>query len=158
MKMNADGSVTYTQENGIETKVDSDVIPWLRRVWLVRVKKGQYLAFVRNKKTHYLHREISGCPDLKTVDHINGDTFDNRRSNLRICSNTENVRHRVVLNSNNTSGKVGVFYNRKRDYWEAGIKHNRKKIFLGRFSKIEDAIKARKMAEIRLWGQFAPTV
>ena len=150
--------VHYHQENGVETIVDSDVAAWLPRVWLHTLKKGRYLAYHRARKTIYLHRAIMNCPDDRVVDHINGNTFDNRRVNLRICDTADNIRNRVVLNKNNTSGKRGVFYNKRRDFWEARIKHNRKEIHLGRFATFEEAVSVRKEAEAKYFGAFGGSV
>ncbi len=150
--------VLYRQENGIETWVDADVAQWLPRVWLHKLKKGHYLAYRRNRQTIYLHRAVMDCPEDKVVDHVNGDAFDNRRSNLRICSIAENVRNRVVLNKNNSSGRRGVFYDKDRDFWGARIKHNRKGIYLGRFATFDEAVIARKAAEMKYFGAFGGAV
>lgn len=74
-----------------------------------------------------------------TVDHINHNTLDNRKSNLRICSRFENNQNKT----NNTSGCVGVVWDKSRGKWKASIsgKH------LGRFDTLEEAIKVRKNAE-----------
>lgn len=155
---NADGSVLHCQENGIRTLVDADVAVWLKRLWLICFKDGLYAAYHRNRKVCYLHREIMECPENMVVDHANGDTFDNRRCNLRVCSTANNVRNRVVLNKNNTTGKRGVTYDARRDMWHAVIKHNRKSYYLGRFGRFEDAKAAREKAEVEFWGLFCGKV
>lgn len=153
-----EASCRYVQENGLTLLVDPDVATWLPRVWLVTAKYGRYVAYKRNFKTIYLHRAIMQCPDDMVVDHINGDTRDNRRVNLRICGNSDNVRNRVILNKNNTSGKRGVSYLKGRDIWEARIKHNRKGIYLGRFATFEEAVSARLAAEKQYFGAFGGAI
>ena len=49
------------------------------------------------------------------VDHINGNTLDNRKQNLRIISNANNLKNRIKLPSNNTSGIIGVRYRKDRN-------------------------------------------
>ena len=55
---------------------------------------------------------------------------------------------------NNTSGKTGVSWNKSRMKWEAYIWHNKKKIFLGGYLSKEEAIAARKEAEIKYFGEY----
>jgi len=99
-----------------------------------------------------MHRIIAGANHKdEIVDHINGNTLDNRRSNLRICSNAENGRNRGK-NSNNSSGFKGVFL--KRDKWAAQIKHNGKSIHLGTFKTPEEAHLAYQRAANKLHGRF----
>ena len=62
------------------------------------------------------------------VDHLNGNTLDNRKENLRICTNADNLKHRVNLPKNNTSGILGVRYRKDRDKWYAEIKSNGERI------------------------------
>ena len=74
-----------------------------------------------------LHRFLlMGTDDdpLKVVDHINGDTLDNRRCNLRILSKGANVAHRANLNTNNISGTRGVYWCETNKRWIACIQHN----------------------------------
>lgn len=80
------------------------------------------------------------------IDHINGDKTDDRISNLRNVSHKENGLNQK-RSSRNKSGVVGVrLVNNK---WEAGISVDGKRVWLGAYFKMEDAIKARKEAEIK---------
>jgi HNH endonuclease/AP2 domain len=105
-----------------------------------------------------LHWDIIGKPPPGfVVDHINGDGLDNRRCNLRFCSVQENS-HNHNLHKRNISGHSGVWFNKKRQLWEATIGVNGKKIHLGRFSKHQKqrAIDCRLAAEKKYYGEFAP--
>lgn len=92
------------------------------------------------------------------VDHINGNKLDNRKSNLRICCNADNLKNRVKLPSNNTSGILGVRYRADRNKWYAEIQFNKQKINLGSYTEKEDAIKARLEAEIKYFGKYKSQV
>jgi hypothetical protein len=85
------------------------------------------------------------------VDHINRNRLDCRKNNLRITTFKENSINRGTQ-SNNTSGVTGVSFEKRRNKWESHIKSNGKKKFLGYYDCIEDAIKARKEAEILYFG------
>jgi len=105
-----------------------------------------------NQKLVRLHRLIAGAVEKdQKVDHINGNTLDNRRSNLRICSNSENLRNRGK-NINNTSGYKGV--SKRRNKWAAQVKHNYKTIFLGLFDTPEEAHEAYKRAADKLHLEY----
>ena len=93
-------------------------------------------------------------PLEKLVDHIDGDKSNNKINNLRLASKSENGRNRVNLPSNNTSGVIGVCWDKKAKKWKAFIMINGKQKHLGYFINIEDAIKARKEAEIKYFGDF----
>jgi hypothetical protein len=82
-------------------------------------------------------------PDQQ-IDHINHQRRDNRFENLRLADNSENHKNRP-MQRNNTSGFVGVYWD-KRGWFESYIHIHRRKIRLGRFAEIEDAIEARKRA------------
>lgn len=98
-----------------------------------------------------LHRFLMNAPKGKYVDHINHNTLDNRRSNLRIVSNSTNLRN-GNLRKNNKSGHPGVSYDKSRNKWYARIKVMYKEIHLGRFPTIDDAVNARKLAEIKYFS------
>ena len=81
------------------------------------------------------------------VDHINRNRSDNRIKNLREATRTENTRNKTIQ-LNNKSGFCGVRFHKKDKKWTASIGVHRKLIHLGNFTDIEDAIVARKSAEI----------
>lgn len=108
-----------------------------------------------HKNRIHLHNVIlNRAPDkITTVDHINRDRMDNRKSNLRIADYTLNGFNKGKQ-SNNTSGYVGVSWDKQKQKWEAHIKINRKKKFLGYFDDVGDAVKARHDAEIEYYGEL----
>lgn len=107
-------------------------------------------------KKIYLHRLIMGVEDKKTklnVDHINGNVLDNRKINLRFATQLQNCWNKR-LNSNNTLGVAGVREIRNAKIWNARIIVNYKVIHLGNYRDINEAIKARKEAEIKYFGEY----
>ncbi|MDD2263112.1 MAG: HNH endonuclease signature motif containing protein [Candidatus ainarchaeum sp.] len=82
------------------------------------------------------------------IDHINHVQFDNRIKNLRDVSDAENKRNKK-MQSNNTSGVVGVCFNKQNKKWRSRIYLNGKQIHLGEFNDIKDALKSRKLAKIK---------
>lgn len=96
-----------------------------------------------------LHRFIMNCPNDKVVDHINHNRLDNRKSNLRICTQRENIMNRSKT-SRNTSGYTGVMWDKSRNKWVARIQNKH----LGYFNNKEDAIKVRQEAEIKYFGEY----
>lgn len=105
-------------------------------------------------KTIYLHRFLIDAPKGLMVDHINGDTLDNRKANLRLCTNGQNQRNRNRM-SNNQSGFKGVCYVEKHNFYTASIQCEGKKIHLGTFSTAESAFEAYKAAAKKMHGEFA---
>lgn len=114
-----------------------------------------YFRGWKDGKEILLHRFIMNCPDNMNVDHIGGSTtiFDNRKSNLRIVSNQQNSFNHCVSKSNK-SGVTGVRLNKRNNKWIATIMKNGKSIYLGEYCDIEDAISARKAAEIKYFGEY----
>jgi hypothetical protein len=104
-----------------------------------------------------LHRFIMDCPAGLFVDHINGDTLDNRRENLRICSHAENMRNRFP-NKITSSGYKGVSWYKHRKKWRSQIRANNKKIHLGYYITPEEAYQAYCKAAQKYHGEFARLV
>ena len=80
------------------------------------------------------------------LDHMNRDKLDNRISNLRIATRSENLQN-TNIRKNNTSGVKGVWLNKVRRKWVASVHINRKYKHLGHFNTIEEATAARQAAE-----------
>jgi hypothetical protein len=114
--------------------------------WIVRYNKTKpYIDHkYRLKQKDYriiLHRFLINCPDGLVVDHINGDTLDNRKVNLRACTQEQNVKNRNGLSVNNKSGYAGIFVEKN------GFKVSIGRKYLGWVKDIDEAIKIRKEAE-----------
>lgn len=104
-------------------------------------------------KQKHLHREIMNAPEGSYVDHINGDSLDCRKENMRIVTSSQNAANRR-LRSDNKSGVVGVSKLPNGKYL-AYISMNGKNTKLGRFSTMEEARQARENAEHKYHGEYA---
>lgn len=111
--------------------------------------KGLYAQKRTDKGKIYLHRYILNNPK-GIVDHINHNTLDNRKENLRITNNADNLRNGTIR-TNNSSGINGVYLDKKRNKYVAIIKVNYKTINLGRYDSLEEAKNVRKSAEMKYW-------
>lgn len=120
--------------------------------WTITKNRNKFYVQKRvNGKNIYLHRYIMNCPKGKYVDHKNHNTLDNRKQNLRITNNADNLRNGEIR-VNNKTGVKGVYFDNKRNKYVANIKVNYKGIFLGRFNTLEEATQVRKKAEIKYWA------
>ena len=134
------------------TIVDSEDVSKVRtHKW--SVMDNGYVVTKVNGKSLLLHRLIKDCPPDMTVDHINHNKLDNRRSNLRICTQQENSFNKGMY-SHNTSGIKGVGYDVDRRKWIARLMVDGKNLFLGRYESKYEASKAREKAEVKYFGEF----
>lgn len=101
-----------------------------------------------------LHREIMGAKPGVMVDHRDGDGLNNRRRNLRFCTNSQNLQNQR-LNARNTSGFKGVSKGNRK--WRAQIRFSGKTIFLGAFKYRIDAARCYDKWARRYFGEFAMT-
>ncbi len=105
-----------------------------------------------------MHRFIIGVEDSKVhVDHINHDTLDNRKSNLRLCTHAENGRKQKKSQKGGSSKYKGVYKysdNRVKPF-TAQIKFNYKRIHLGYFATEREAAIAYNKAALHYFGEFA---
>ena len=105
-----------------------------------------------SKKIVHMHRLL--LPTDKMVDHINHNKADNRKCNLRPVTVAQNGYNRKI-SSHNTSGVNGVSYDNYYKKWRAYIGLGNKDIKLGFFKNFDDAVKARKEAEERYFGEYS---
>jgi len=102
-------------------------------------------AIYNNNKILLLHHLILPKRSKLTVDHIDTNKLNNCKSNLRYATKTENLRNRKAK---------GYCWNKKDKRWQPYIRVKYKQINLGSFINEEDAIKARKQAEIKYFKEF----
>jgi len=129
-----------------------------RAVWNPHTKSFYAKAHIRKPDgkdtTLRMHRLIMNAQPGQQVDHVHHLTLDNRKSELRICTNSENLMNRGAQ-ENNTSGYKGVSWNKRDRKWHAQIWVNGKRKHLGYFSTPEDGYAAYCKAAHDLHGQFA---
>ena len=148
----ADRNVEYDPATGLvrrKTFPNSTTIRGWHRGWIRCKTETQYLTVCIEGVKLPVHRLafllVIGSLPQEHVDHISGDTLDNRFENLRCVSRQENLRN-CKLQHRNKTGVTGVKKHFRK--FVASITVDKKQIHLGCFSTIEDAAESRKSAEI----------
>lgn len=159
-----DGDVAYVPlTRGYEAVIDAtDAYLVAGRNWSAATtprRKAVYAVRVEvqedgRSKMLLLHRVISGAADDQHTDHKDGDGLNNRRSNLRTCTQAENNRN-MGLRADNTSGFKGVFFNKPTKVWRSEIAVSGRRIYLGQFATAELANAAYQKAAAEFHGDFA---
>ena len=117
----------------------------------VRIK-FKYIDYYAHRLAYYMYHGVDPLESL--VDHKYGDGSNNKIKNLRLANKFQNSTNRVNLPSNNTSGVIGVSWNKKLKKWQVQIIVNKVQKHLGLFTNKEEAIKVRREAEIKYYGDF----
>ena len=117
--------------------------------WVIN-NKGYVITGGANNSNLLMHRLILNVLDDQEVDHINHNTNDNRKENLRIVTRSQNQMN-ASLRSNNTSGVTGVYFDNTYGYWVSKIQQD----VLGHFANFDDAVKVRKEAEEKYFGEYS---
>lgn len=142
---------------GKVTLVDDDDYEWLMDYnWhfgagyacISRVIDGKKIKF-------FMHRMIMDNPDGFQVDHINNNTLDNRKNNLRVCSMLQNCYNRRGRHGTSEYKGVHRIERKKGTRWVASIQYEKKKINLGSYDTEIEAAVAYNQAAKRFHGEFA---
>lgn len=150
--------LTIRNYSVILDKDDFITIKMVKKWSITKNLCGQvYFSYSKNRKNIYLHKLIMNCPKGLVVDHINGNTLDNRKLNLRICTKLENQYNQKKHKGNRHSKYKGVTFRKdlKSKPWESFIYNNYKSTRLGYFASEQEAAIAYNEAAKRVYGQFA---
>jgi len=124
--------------------------------WYSNYKKSTNSYYAKteiNNKAISMHRLILDAPKDKQVDHVDHNGLNNRKSNLRLCNQSENSRNKR-MQSNNTSGFRGAYLEKKTGKYKARIMVNRKQMYLGSYETAKEASDVYQEAAKRLHGKF----
>lgn len=152
--------IGYTSQND-KFYFDIEDYDKIKKYYWRKHYKGYIYTEINDKYTS-LHRYIMKPSINKVVDHINRSKFDNRKDNLKICSQQNNM-HNQGLRKNNNSGIVGVTWDKSKNKWHSYININGKLQHIGFFVDKKEAIIARLKAEKdhgysgvnqRLWNKY----
>ncbi|WP_052476143.1 HNH endonuclease [Cohnella kolymensis] len=134
-------SIFLKRRNGtdLEMLIDTEDLGKLEALGSKISAQERYATCFVDGKMNYLHRLITNAPQVSLVDHINGNKFDNRKSNLRIVTSHENLQNRKGANRTSKSGIRGVSLDPKTRKFRARVTNQGKHIYLGSFYEIRDA-------------------
>ena len=128
---------------------------WLLQ-WNWFARKGHHTFYGcrgREPQVH-MHREILQAPEGVDVDHRDGNGLNNRKSNLRLATRSQNQWNKTAYKTN-TSGYKGVTWDIQKGKWRVKIAVNRRQIFLGLFDDLTEAGAAYAEAALKYHGDFA---
>jgi hypothetical protein len=122
------------------------------------MRYSKYLGVVNGKpkyQTVYLHRMLfDNLTSKDRIDHINHNTLDNRRENLRVVAHKENVKNRTTKNANNSSGYRNVSIVRGKPIVQLQDQNGKNCVWRD-FETVEDAAVFAERKRIELYGEYA---
>lgn len=135
--------INSTKHGLFEPLIDVDDAIRVKEIrWYVSYDKSLDSFYVKSKYVQ-LHRFIMNCPKDLTVDHINHNTLDNRKSNLRICTQKQNNENRNGCFSSNKTSKIrNVCWHKQRQKWQVSLGIKGKQKYIGIFDSLIDAEQA----------------
>jgi len=158
-----EGAVAFVQIRSVTTLIDAEDVPLLEGWTLAVQHKKNYVTLqgsssIKPRPHKLLARVLMKAPPGMVVDHINHNTLDNRKANLRICTSAENARntrgHRVRV-----AKYKGVCFMRRRAHlstpWCAQINHKYRVMNLGYYATEEEAAQVYNDKAVELFGEFA---
>lgn len=147
-----EGGYTYAKVNLTANNLDK-----INKLLNLNIKEKRRKSDNRVQVTYHLCRLIMKVtnPDIQ-VDFINGNTLDNRKENLRLCTHKQRMRNRKPV-KNSKSGFKGVHWVEHWNTWRALITIDGEKKFLGNFNDPVEAAHAYDKAAVKFFGEFAYT-
>jgi hypothetical protein len=142
------------------------IFTWLKNIKTTGVSAGDiagtcsqgYQVIKVNGTQYRAHRlawlYVTGEMPEQQIDHINNHRSDNRFSNLRLASHSENMMNTSKF-KNNTSGYKGVSWHKQAEKWQAKIQANGKRLSLGVFDTAIEAFNAYSKKSVELHGEFS---
>lgn len=152
----ADGLTAYGElSDGTVFIIDAEAVDKIKNVkfYLGAKQKGCGQKYLIDSNGRCLHDYIFKHKKGYEIDHINLDTYDNRKSNIRYCTHQQNQMNQP-LQKNNTSGVSGVSYYPPRNKYRARIKIGQKDIHLGYYKKFLEAVQARNVGMECMFGEY----
>lgn len=149
----SDDVATFTTTKGLTFIVDSSDAELICSYRWYIGKNGYIIYDSPDKKSILLHRFLMNPDSKEYVDHINRVTTDCRRSNMRVVVPSQNSMNKSN-DSRSTTGHKGVHWAKRLNKWQSHISAYGVRYHLGTFGNIEDAVKARKEAELKYFGEF----
>ena len=153
--MSGNYGIGFTSNTDREFYFDIEDYEKINQYCWLELQNG-YIATSHNDGSFtYLHRLVMDVMDDNVVvDHIKHHLYDNRKSELRIGSQSTNMMN-ATIREDNTSGFTGVYWHSKNHNWVADIFKEGKKVCLGSFVSEDDAINARIEAENNYFGSWS---
>lgn len=118
------------------------------------VRASVYNPNTQHSEVMFLHQFIVGA-NGKFVDHINSDTLNNRKANLRVVLDSNNSMNRKSRNKNNTSGYRNVSWSKSENKWVVQLQINKKNKVLGRFDDVHEAGRFAEEMRSKYYGEYA---
>ena len=122
--------------------------------WVAHRRGRHFYAAAGRGGRLSLHRVLTGARDGEIVDHINGDTLDNRRCNLRIVTPSQNAQNMTPREGGSSQYK-GVAWDESHGKWHALITHNGVRVHLGFFDDETRAARVYDEEALRRFGEYA---
>lgn len=144
-------------QNKIAIIDDEDYVRVSSLKWFAHKRTNKFYAeTARNEKHMHLHRFILGINDRSIIiDHIDGDSLNNKKSNLRICTVSQNSFNKKPYSNSPIKGIKGVSFIKRINKWRAQIQANKKKIYIGVYNTHIDAAIAYNERAKELFGEYA---